>query len=189
VKFHYKLFFLLFCFCPITSMAGSYEFSDFTVTSSSVGPIKKGMTISDVMNILPKSQIKKVIGYGEFLEDEYDDFEVYDLLGKHILTITPHGRNNLNSKINRIHILDSRFQTETKLGLGSTYQSIKKNYPILKAQPAMDVIVLSIDEINAWMSIKKNLLTKGWYDQDNNKVNLSKIPPEATTSLFVIWWK
>ena len=170
-------------------MANTYEFSDFSVTSSSVGPIKKGMTISDVMNILPKNQIKRVIGYGEFLEDEYDDFEVYDLSGKHILTITPQGRNNHNSKINRVLILDSRFQTEARLGLGSTYLSIKKNYPMLSAQPAMDVIVLSIDEINAWMSIKKTLLPEDWYDQENNKVNLSKIPPDATTSLFVIWWK
>ena len=185
----YKIYIFLFCIIFSNSLlAQSYEFKNFLITPDAVGPIKKGMTVKEVMDFLPKNQIKKVIGYGEFGDPEYDDFEIYDGLGNHLLTITPYGKADLTREINRVLVLDDRFRTGSNIGLGSNYKDIKKAYPNLNASPDMDVVVLALDELNAWISINKKLLPSDWWDNENKQVLLNKIPLDANTNIFVIWW-
>ena len=161
----------------------------FLVTSNQVGMLNKGMTIQDVMKIVPEKQIKKVVGYGEFGDPEYDDYEIYSAKGKHLLTITPFGINDLTKRINRVLIIDKRFKTTSGIGIGSSYIQIKEAYPNLTVSPDMDVIDLDITELNAWMSINKKLLPTDWWDNKNKRVDLKKIPLDAVTSTFIIWWK
>jgi hypothetical protein len=180
--------YLLLFLCSACVFARDYEFANFLVSQSFVGPIKKGMSVRDVMEFLPDRQIKKVVGHGEFAEDEYDDYEIYDSSGKHILTITPVSRNDLDQKISRIEILDTRFKTDAKIGLGSSYGEIIKRYAKVDASPDIEVIVLQLPKINAWMSIDKNKLSEDWWDNSRKHVDLNRIPLEARTGSFVIWW-
>ena len=171
---------------PVKKTTG-YIFDNFHISENRVGIFSKGMTINDVYNSIPKEQIKKTVGYGEFADDTYDDYEIYDSNGKKILVLTPKQKGNTNSKINRISILNNRFKTTEKIGLGSTFGDLKKYYSIDKISPDMEHIILDVSHINAWFSIKKSELKENWWN--GNGIDKSKIPDNAKFDGITIWWK
>lgn len=166
-----------------------YKFENFQVTELAVGPIKKGMTVQDVLDLLPEKQINKVLGNGEFLGDEYDDYEIHDEFGKHVLTITPREKDNLKELIVRVAIVDQRFTTTLNVGLDTSYGMIHKMYPNLTVTPDIGSVVISLDDINAWMSIDKKQLPDDWWDEKNKRVNLHKIPLNAKIQSFGVEWR
>lgn len=164
-----------------------YTFENFQISKNSVGVFSKGMTISDVYNTIPKQQIKKKVGYGEFADDTYDDYEIYDSNGQKILILTPKQSGNTNLKINRVSILDKRFKTIEKIGLNSTFGDLAKFYSTDKISPDMEHIVLDVSNINAWFTIKKTELQDGWWN--GKGIDKSKIPNSAKFDGITIWWK
>lgn len=171
---------------PVKKTTG-YTFNNFHISENRVGIFSKGMTINDVYNSIPKEQIKKTVGYGEFADDTYDDYEIYDSNGKKILILTPKQNGNTNSKIYRISILDSRFRTTEKIGLNSTFGDLKQYYVTDKISPDMEHIILDVNHINAWFSIKKSELEQGWWN--GNGIDKTKIPDNAKFDGITIWWK
>ena len=159
----------------------------YLITTNSVGVFSKEMTISDVYKIIPKDQIKIKISTGEFEEDNYEDYEIYDSTGAKILILTPKKNGDLSSKINRILILDNRYKTKENIGLNSTYADLAKHYSTNKIYTDMDHIVIETADINAWFSIKKSDLLDGWWD--GNGIDRSKIPKTAKFDQLSIWWQ
>ena len=51
--------------------------SSFQVTANQVCTFSSGMTVADILLLVPKDQIIKEIGYGEH-DETYDDYEIYD---------------------------------------------------------------------------------------------------------------
>ncbi|MDT0295904.1 hypothetical protein ACFQ3R_11395 [Mesonia ostreae] len=164
-----------------------YTFENFHISENRVGIFSKGMTISDVYNTIPKDQIKKKVGYGEFADDTFDDYEIYDSNGEKVLILTPKQSGNTNSKINRVLILDNRFQTTEKIGLNSTFGDLAKYYPTDKISPDMEHIVLDVNHINAWFTIKKTELQDGWWN--GKGIDKTKIPNTTKFDGISIWWK
>ena len=160
----------------------------FLVTPTQVGIIRKDMTMSEAINLLPEDQVIKTRGYGEFPDDIYDDYEFYDSLGNHLFTLTPEYVDDLNQKINRVLIVDYRFQTASGIGLNSTYQDLIASYNVTKYSPDMDHITLAVGELSAWFSIDKDYLSEGWWDDKEKRINPDKIPGRAMLDSFVIWW-
>ncbi|MGB3780650.1 MAG: hypothetical protein WA960_19955 [Tunicatimonas sp.] len=95
----------------------------YLITSNQVGLFTRQMTIGDIIKLLPKNQVQKKIGFGEFLDDTYDDYEIYDNVGSHLLTVTPKIQNDLMSEINRVLIVSPQYQTKEGIGLNSTTQN------------------------------------------------------------------
>lgn len=182
------LSFLLCLLFSTTSVGQEYKFNNFLVSTSAVGPIVKGMTVQDVMKFIPENQIKKILGDGEFADDDFVDYEIYDATGIHVLTITPKNGSIHNDQIERVLILDKRFMTELDVGLGSKYGTIIKNYPAVEASPDISSIIFILDEISAWMSIDKKQLSDNWWDKENNRINNNGIPLDSKIRSFVIWW-
>ncbi len=165
------------------------KIDSFLITENSVGIFNKGMTISKVIQLIPEKQIKKKIGYGEFEEDTYDDYEIYDEYNRHLVTLTPLIQNNLNSTINRILIIDHRFKTESGISVNSTYSELLKLFKVSDYSPDIKHVVLSVGQLGAWFSIRKTELEQGWWNEESKKINKSKIPSDSHFDSFVIWWK
>ena len=163
-----------------------YIFDSFLISESSVGIFLRGMTIEEVYNSIPNKQIKNTIGYGEFVDDIYDDYEIYDTNGKKILVLTPKQNGNRNSKINRILVLDDRFNTKEKIGLNSTFGDLKKHYSTDTISPDIEHIFLDVKHINARFSINKSQLKEGWWNK--NGIDKTKIPDNAKVDGITIWW-
>ena len=161
---------------------------EFLVTKNSVGNLKKGMTVSDLLTIIPNENLNKVIEYDNY-GNSFDDYQYFDNNKNHLLTVTPIMQNNLNSKINRILVLDSRFKTAKNIGLSSTYKDLKSNYEINEYSPDLEHIILTISEINAWFSVSKEQLLENWWNDDTKQIDPLKIPDNATFDTFVVWWE
>ena len=160
----------------------------YLITPSKVGLISKGMTVSNIVEVIPENQIQKKIGYGEFPDDTYDDYEVYDSLGNHILTVTPKTQNDSTSKINRILIVSPRCRTKEGIDLNSTYSELLKSYSVDEYSPDMEHVVLTVNSLNAWFSIKKTELEADWWNEEKKEVDITKIPPESRFESISIWW-
>ena len=170
---------------PIKKQTG-YTFNNFHISENRVGIFSKGMTISDVYNAIPKEQIKRKVGYGEFADDTYDEYEIYDSNGKEIVLLTPKENGKTNSKINRILILDKRFKTTEKIGLNSTFGELSKVYTPYNIEPVMEHIIFGVDHISARFSINKTELQDGWWT--GKRIDESKIPDDARFDTITIWW-
>ncbi|MDD9158019.1 hypothetical protein PVK64_17795 [Aliivibrio sp. S4TY2] len=180
--------FLLFIF-SFHTIAKDYEFDNFLITDYSVCPIKKGMSINDIMELIPSNQIKMVTNYGEFLEDEFDDYEIYDLSGEHILTVTPKVNNNLDSNVERVLIASSKLKTISNIGLGSSYGEVQAHYPDINVSPDIEAIAVTLDSKESLIiGINKQHLFSHWWDEKSKRVNLDGIPKDAKISSFVVWW-
>ena len=179
---------LFFAILTISCVNKPTDKADFLVTENNVGVFKKGMSVKDVLDIIPKVQINKVVDKDDY-ENSYDDYQYFDTNKTHLLTLTPTIQDDIQSKINRILILDNRFKTNKNIGLGSTYADLKNNYKITDIEPDLEHIVLTIGELNAWFSINKKQLLDNWWDENKKQIDVSKIPDTATFDTFVIWWK
>jgi hypothetical protein len=185
MKIQTLLFFVILSFSCANKPADN---EDFLVTEKSIGIFKKGITVKDVLDIVPKTQINKVVDQDNY-GNSYDDYQYFDKNKTHLLTLTPTIQDDTQSKINRILILDKRFKTNQNIGLGSTYLDLKNNYKITDIAPDLEHIVLTVGELNAWLSINKNQLLDNWWDENKKQIDSSKIPDTATIDTFVIWWK
>lgn len=171
------------------SIKSNLKIDSFLITENSVGIFKRGMTINEVIEIIPEKQIKKKIGFGEFQDDTYDDYEIYDSKNTHLLTITPKIQYDLNSTINRVKIVDSRFKTESGIGIESTYDELLHEFEISDYSPDIEHIVLNVQQLNVWLSIKKTELNQEWWNEKTKKIDISKIPGDAQFDSFITWWK
>ena len=141
------------------------------------------MTISEVYNLIPNEQIKKIVGVADF-ETPFEDYEIYDSTGKKILILMPLQEGNSNSKISRISILDDRFRTTEEIGLNSTFGDLKKYYSINKIEPYEEEIGVYVEHINACFLIKKTELNDGWWNNGS-----FDIPNTAKVYGISVWWK
>ncbi len=168
------------------SLAGEYLKKNVTAHSASVFNDK--MTIAEALQVVPNAQITKKNGKGEFAEDTYDDYEIYNQNNQHLLTLTPKLTGSADQKINRVLVVSPFFKTDKGISVTSTYKDIKNAYKISKIEPTRTHIVLVVDEINASFSIPKTSLKKGWWNEKTKSVNADKIPNNAVVEYFILWW-
>lgn len=162
---------------------------EFLISARQIGPIKKGMTIQEVLDLYPAESIKKVRGKGEFSEDNYDDYEVYDSDGKHMLTFTPERNNDLNARVETVLILDKRFTTDRGIGLSSTYEELTKLHKVTLYSPDTETIALFVAKLNSHFSIQKSELKEGWWNDSEKAIDKSKIPATSPFSAFLLKWR
>ncbi len=168
------------------SLAGHYLKNK--VTTNSIGTVSDKQTLAEILQKIPKEQIKKTVGHGEFAEDKYDDYQIYTHNKQHLFTLTPKQIGSTQQKINRVLINSPFFVTDKGIHNQSTYGDIKQAYTITKIEPTREHIVLVVDEINANFAIAKTKLDKGWWNEDNKMVNQDKIPNSAQVDSFILWW-
>ncbi|PID68607.1 MAG: hypothetical protein CR968_01265, partial [Flavobacteriia bacterium] len=92
-----------------SSLAGKYIKN--SITANSIGVFNNQNTIAEVLHTLPNVQIEKKAGKGEFAEDVYDDYEVFNHNSKSLFTVTPEKQGDVHQKINRVKINSPFFKT------------------------------------------------------------------------------
>ncbi len=171
------------------SLAGDYLKN--SVTANSIGTVNSEQSIAEILQQIPKSQIKKTVGHGEFAEDIYDDYQIYDNQSDNpelLFTLTPKRTGSTEQKVNRVLINSPTFSTNKGIHSQSTYGEIRQAYTIDKIEPTREHIVLVVDDINAHFSIAKTELDKGWWNAQSKTVNMDKIPDSAKVDSFILWW-
>lgn len=170
--------------------SNSYTFDNFRIHSDRIGIFKKGMTIRDVILILPSNQVRKTIVYGEHDgEDLYDSYEIYNSDGEHLLSLQTSSDGNLNSQIEFISIKSNKFHTVTNLSIGCKFSDILDFENIRIFGPDIDHIYFEVEWIGASCFINKIELIDNWWDEENEEVFIEGQNLESHIEAITIFWR
>ncbi|MFO7746132.1 MAG: hypothetical protein R6V36_12205 [Psychroflexus sp.] len=113
-----------------------------------------------------------------------NEIEVFNKEGKVSIVIEPNYQNDSLFTINEIQILDPKYKTKKGLSVDSNFKTIYENYKIDNIQNSINSVILSIDEIGAYIVIdKKHLPSKLKFDSEV-KIEANQIPNEAPFKYF-----
>jgi len=112
------------------------------------------------------------------------DLEVYSSKDSLILVIEPRVYNDTTSTIKEIQIVGSRFQTSSGLNSRSTFGEIYKNHKISNIQNSINSVILTIEDIGAYIVIDKTHLPSELRFDNEAKIEANQIPNDAPIKYF-----
>ena len=180
------LFGVYSCHTPSTTKTPPANIvSEFRITSTQVGAIRKGMTIKELYAALPEDRIKKLKTRTELSNETADYYYIYGDSSRLLLIVNTERQNDERSRISRIIVKDKRFQTASGIGLASTVGTIRTAYPHSQFLPSVDEIILYVPEIDANFEINKRLLPPSLAIRFTNWV-ITQVPSIIILTLIFI---
>jgi hypothetical protein len=156
--------------------------SDTLIAKNQLGLITPNTNVLDLNSILSQDSIAEFDIDSKF--NRTREIEVFNNDGRISLVIEPNYKTDSIVTINEIQILDPRYKTKKGLNVESDYQTIYKNYKINNIQNSINSVILSIDEIGAYIVIdKKHLPSEIRFDPDL-KIEANQIPDDAPLRYF-----
>lgn len=160
----------------------------FLITSTYVGPIKKGMTIRELRNILSEDEIKKLKSRSELSGENSDNYYVFNDSSRLQFIVSPERKNDESARITRIIIKNNRYITASGIGLNSTVGQIRSAYPNSEFLPSVDNIILYVPEIDANFEVNQRHLSPTVWNDSTGKIIADSIPEQTQTTEFSIVW-
>lgn len=178
VSFISVLLFILIISCD-------HSDSETVIAKNQLGPLNPSTRISDLNTTLPNDSIEEFDLKTRF--NRVKEIEVFNEKDTVSIIIEPRYHNDSIVTINEIQILDPKYKTKKGLSIESNFKTIYKNYKIDNIQNSINSVILSINEIGAYIVIdKKHLPSKLRYDSEI-KIEANQIPDEAPIKYF--WLK
>lgn len=172
------LFFVLFSSCNSST-------SDTLIAKNQLGLIKPSTKVDELSSVLEKDSVTEFDIKSRF--NKTKEIKVYNKAGDVSLIIEPSYLNDTIVTINEIQILDPKYKTKKGLNIESNFKTIYENYKIDNIQNSINSVILSIDEIGAYIVIdKKHLPSELRFDSDI-KIEANQIPNDAPLRYF--WLK
>ena len=142
------LFGLYSCHTPSTTKTPPANIvSEFRITSTQVGAIRKGMTIKELYAALPEDRIKKLKTRTELSNETADYYYIYGDSSRLLLIVNTERQNDERSRISRIIVKDKRFQTAAVTAVTEFAVRVDTGMPDLRAArpPAVQEAVVGDD--------------------------------------------
>lgn len=122
------------------------------------------------------------------LEDRFrtavQDIEIYKKGGEELMVLEPREAVDSTSTIKQIQVISPEFKTEKGLGASSTFKDIYENYEIGKIQNTFLSVLISIKEIDAFVTINKKQLPEELRTGSDIEIRASQIPDDAKIENF-----
>lgn len=182
-----KRFLFIFTLVFLIISCQTKEKKEFLISKTQVGPLTKHIQVRQLDAVFENDSV--VIKRQNNIFENGTEIIIYDRDGKKLLRLDPVQSFDSTSTIDNIQIIDPRFKTNSGFGIESTFKDIVTNYSISRIENTLNSIVVFIDEINAYVTIKKEELPgtlKGVTDQH---IEVSKIPDTAKINYFWIDWQ
>lgn len=181
------LFTLLMCALLTTSCTKDKELNPFLIKKDHIGLLNDSTQVKDLDSIYRNDSIVRYIAGDEFV-GSVNTIEVFEKGGKKLLDLSPREALDSTSVIASVRIIDERFKTEKNISTLSTFKDIKSAYKISKVDNLINVILVSVNEINASFTIdKKELPASMRFNMDMN-IDPIQIPEKAKIKFFMIHW-
>ncbi|NNC69394.1 MAG: hypothetical protein HKN90_01070 [Flavobacteriaceae bacterium] len=156
------------------------------IAKGQLGMLTSTTQVNELEAIFAKDSVVANLGEGDFANAEYDEYQVFEKGGKHLLTLIPKEQHDTTSTIESIQIYDKRYKTVKGLNLSSTFKDIIENYTVNKVESTFSSAVLFVDELNVTIAIdKKDIGIREFGIQD---VRLDQIPDLAKIKYFTLWF-
>jgi len=163
------------------------EETNYTLAKEQVGKITAATQINELSSIFENDSIVSHLGEDNIAESSYDEYLIYNKQGDHLLTIIPKTEQDSSSTIESIQIFDKNYKTIKGLSIRSVFKDIAGNYTVNNVQSTFGTALLSVDELNATITIDKKEL--GVKDFGTQKIKLEQIPDLAKIKGIRLWFK
>ncbi|WP_225036969.1 hypothetical protein [Winogradskyella sp. SM1960] len=181
------LFTVIICALLITSCTKDKAQNPFEIAKNHIGLLTDSTQVKELDAIYSKDSIVRYVSGDDYI-GSVNTIEVYEKGGKKLLDLTPRKAKDSTSVIKSVNIIDSRYSTNKKISNLSTFKDIKAAYKISKIDNLINVIVVSVNEINASFTIdKKELPASMRFDMDM-AIDPIQIPEKAKIKYFMIHW-
>ncbi len=157
----------------------------FLITETSVGPLQHTTLFDDVENTFVQDSIVKDT-FRLKSDGRPRKIKVFEKGGKHLLTLKP--SQDSVPKVENIQIFDSRYSTESGIGLRSTFKDIQARYKIRKIVTTLKSVVIFPKESDLYFTIDKEELPSNLRYSSSN-IEAVQIPDEAKIKYLMIGWE
>lgn len=162
--------------------------NSFLITPNSIGALTKQSKVQELETIFENDSIVKHVAGDEFTGNT-NDVEVFETTtGKALLSLEPTEQFDSIATIKSIRILDNRFKSEKGLNIASTFKDIKENYKISKISNTLGSVIVTINELNAFVVISKTELPSDLRFDTTSTVEEAQIPDTAKIKYFWLDW-
>ena len=161
--------------------------NDFIIKNKQVGKLTDTTTVAQMKQLYKNDSIyKKTPGKTAF--EPFDEYHLVDKKSKkELLVIIPKKMNEEQSLLKRIEIKSPLFKTEKGVGLASSFGDFKKHHKIGHIDQTFKYIVVFIDDLNATISLSKDVLPLNAQHNPAIKIDATLIPDKAEIKDFIVF--
>jgi len=163
------------------------EQDPFQIATNNIGNLNDSTQVKDLKMVFANDSVVTSVSGDEFTGST-NDVLIYEKGGKQLLILSPSQSLDSTATIRTVRVIDERYKTPKGLHTNSTFKSIRDNYTISSIQNTLIDVIVSIDEINAYVTIDKKELPAEMRFDMNLKVEAIHIPEEAKIKNFFIQW-
>jgi len=159
--------------------------TNFLISDEKIGKLDKISLVRDLELIYEADSIVKDT-LSSRVGGSAKKIKVYEKGGKHLLTLTP--TSDSIPTVENISIEDPRFQTESGIGLQSTFKEVQNQYEIKKIVTTLNSIVIFPKGSNLYFTIDKSELPAN-LRYTTSTVDAVQIPDEAKLKYLMMGWE
>jgi len=159
----------------------------FLITPTSIGSLTNTSKVNELETVFANDSIVKRVAGDEFTGNS-NEIEIFETSGSALLTLEATEQFDSTATIKSIRILDKRFKSDKGLSVASTFKDIKDNYKISKISNTLGSIIVTIDELNAFVVISKSELPSDLKFDTTSTVVEAQIPDTAKIKYFWLDW-
>ena len=152
------------------------------MAKNQVGKLNNKTQIEELETIFKKDSIVRLPEDSDVIRE----YKIYEVGGKHILTIKPSFESDTTKTIESIQVFSDKYMTDKGITTASVFIDVLDNYSINKIEPTFSTAILFIDEINATIALDKKDLRIDEFDM--RKISQDQIPDNAKIKYITIWF-
>ena len=165
-------------------MACAEKDTTFLISDEKIGKLDKISLVRDLELIYEGDSLVK-----DTLSSRINrrrKIKVFEKGGKHLLTLTPTADSI--PKIENVSIQDPRFQTESGIGLESTFKEIREQFEIKKVVTTLSSVVIFPKGSNLYFTMDKAELPSN-LRYTTTSIDVVQIPDEAKIKYLMVGWE
>ena len=186
INIHLKLL-VIFAFALLLIVSCQSKNNDFVIKYKQVGKLTDSTTVAQMKQLYKNDSIyKKTPGKTAF--EPFDEYHIIDKASKkELLIVIPQKMNDEQSVLKRIEIKSPVFKTEKGVGLASNFGDFKKFHKIGHIDKTFKYIVVFIDDLNATISLSKDVLPLNIRQNPTIKIEPAIVPDKAKIKDFIVF--
>jgi hypothetical protein len=159
----------------------------FLIEKNKLGPLDNLTKISEVEALFSEDSVVVSSPKSPFLtyvNSANRKMEIYDKTGKKHLIIEPDGALDTISVIKSIRVVSDKYKTADGIGFGTTFGELKKHYEINNIQSSLKSLIISLEDINAFVSFDRDVLPSDIKFDLDAEIKPVMIPDNAEINRF-----
>jgi len=158
----------------------------FAISATTIGPISQTTTVHELESLFASDSLVDYEAATQIKENA-SGITLYEKGGKKLMRILPK-EGNPESTIKNVKLFDERYTTEKGIGLSSSFKDINNAYTIKRIDNLIDVIVIFVEESDAYFTIDKKHLASDLMFNTRSKIEKTQIPDDTPLKYFMVEW-